>query len=40
MIARNKNEIPKYMINKKPKGTEKSKIPTDKQLPNRGAYPK
>ena len=40
MVARNKNEIPKYMINKKPKGTEKSEIPTDKQLPGRGAYPK
>ena len=40
MVARNKNEIPKYMINRKPRGTKESEIPTDKQLPGRGAYPK
>lgn len=40
VIARNKNEIPQYMINKRPRGSNQSEIPTDKQLPGRGAYPK
>ena len=38
-IARNKNEIPQYMRNKRPTGTTKSEKATDK-MDGRGAYPK
>tara|TARA_R110002020_G_C16296445_1_gene772821 strand:+ start:22 stop:1923 length:1902 start_codon:yes stop_codon:yes gene_type:complete len=38
-IARNKNEIPQYMRNKRPIGTTESEKATDK-MDGRGAYPK